>query len=1194
MEDTQEKNKVGNKRTLANDPQYFGAYLNMARHNVFLIINHLTETFKHLDFPPIEDDENIIDSNHILANIFDSSQRLFEDERNKVFNYITRRHLFPFFKIFVQDNLETEDKINKESTDITIDYDGLHFFLKKTFIELNEFRNAYTHYLAIDDTGNRLNRKQKFDIQLKPIFELLFKYAPRFSYIRNAQTQNIEDYNHILKKYQLFEDLQKNEFTEQGIFFFINLFLERSYATKFLKRFKGFKNETTPPFRATIQAFTTYSLRIPDVRLGNDNPKESLLMEILSELNKCPKELFNHLTDNDKKIFDPKVAGTELENVILNSTNYEDINDEDLENAIKELTALKRHDDRFPYFALRFLDEMNMLEDIRFQVTIGRLVTKKYDKTIIGNEQPRRIIKTINAYGKLSDFENKEQEIVKILKRDFNDEEIKFEQFFPHYNMNNNKIAFYIFEKDEEKIKYPNVFENKKADAHLQNNPTGFISIHDLPKLLLLRTIDPNKKSAEKLIKKFITETNVLLFDNSIIDDIKNKVSYEPESFTKKVFDKKKLQDRNGTVHFVTAIEEKRLLSKYNLSKEKLYSLKKEDFKKITNNKKELESFSQIKYHFYIAERRKELQKHLPEGVLVNQLPEKLQAYLMGIRDINEDKKIHITIRQIKEDIKKLLKVSRKEPKENEKPKLGEYATYITRDILNMLIDENVKAKITQPYFNKLQNKIAFFSINKEDIVSILEELNIFDYNKGHVFLNEKLIFDSNGIIDFYQNYLDAKIKWITNYLLVPGKKGGYALKKQRIPYSFKKLNEKICNFNYDKWVINKTKLPVNLPTSLFDDSLNVVLKRQLTKKEISFLNNEKFSVLFRKYLENDSQPFYNFIRIYNIDKQQVIYKPLDRLTDKQIKSNYDKFVAANEKHIRFIQTKDRILKILCEALLKEDQSIGLIENIELKNIFPDSKKSILEHQASFRHRIVKKGRELYCTIIAEDSTRQKVQITSWEALSEEKKENWLVLDTKEKQDAFLQKVAEPEKQIYLGQKGYQWTIKDFGRFKRFIKDKRLPKLLDYFEEKEIPFDLLEYQIKEYDRIREKIFDLVFELEKSIVEKDFEGIKKIEFEERPKKKEAFNEIQFKIYLKWLLENNYINDKSNNVLSLGRKKFSHSEFPFIHSIEKITETKMADFEYYKHKKEYRSIADISIAQNIYELFEQEVNTILEEL
>lgn len=38
--------KTGKKRTLQDDPQYFGAFLNMARHNVFVINNHLAERFK--------------------------------------------------------------------------------------------------------------------------------------------------------------------------------------------------------------------------------------------------------------------------------------------------------------------------------------------------------------------------------------------------------------------------------------------------------------------------------------------------------------------------------------------------------------------------------------------------------------------------------------------------------------------------------------------------------------------------------------------------------------------------------------------------------------------------------------------------------------------------------------------------------------------------------------------------------------------------------------------------------------------------------------------------------------------------------------------------------------------------------------------------------------------------------------------
>ena len=62
-------------KTIENDPQYFGGYLNMARHNVFLLINHLTEAFSNLkniddeQFSLLNDDEEITSSKHLLSQI---------------------------------------------------------------------------------------------------------------------------------------------------------------------------------------------------------------------------------------------------------------------------------------------------------------------------------------------------------------------------------------------------------------------------------------------------------------------------------------------------------------------------------------------------------------------------------------------------------------------------------------------------------------------------------------------------------------------------------------------------------------------------------------------------------------------------------------------------------------------------------------------------------------------------------------------------------------------------------------------------------------------------------------------------------------------------------------------------------------------------------------------------------------------
>ncbi len=493
-------------KTLNDDPQYFGGYLNMARHNVFLIINGLTDAFGYLKFNKINDDGYIKNDTHILAQIFNPANTQFEDDRQKVFNYLTKRHHLPFIKIF-------NSEVSNENEDSYIDYARLHNFIIKALQSLEELRNAFSHNLAIDDDGNKVERKREIHASIVDDIDLLFKNAPVFSFIRNQQTQTADDYTH-LKNYKLFENKGSNRLTDQGLYFFVNLFLERSHATKFLKRFKGFKNETTPPFRATIQSFTSYSIKVPDVRLGNENPKHTLLMEMLTELNKCPKELFKHLTDGDKKEFEPQLQEKEKQNVVLNSTNYEDISDDDLEDTIKELTAFKRHDDRFPYFALLFLDEINALKNIRFQITLGKLIVRRYDKKITDKFQDRRVIKIINAYGKLSDFANKEDDVLRILKNGFeDDQDIQFEQYAPHYNMNNNKIAFYVFDDNDEKIKYPNVFENKKDKFDIQNNPTGFITIHDLPKLLVL--VNLSAKKGEEMIVNFIKNTNLEIFDKS-------------------------------------------------------------------------------------------------------------------------------------------------------------------------------------------------------------------------------------------------------------------------------------------------------------------------------------------------------------------------------------------------------------------------------------------------------------------------------------------------------------------------------------------------------------------------------------------------------------------------------------------------------------------------------------------------------
>ncbi|WP_461633187.1 type VI-B CRISPR-associated RNA-guided ribonuclease Cas13b [Labilibaculum euxinus] len=1150
-------------KTVKNDPQYFGGYLNMARHNVFLLINHLTEAFSNLkniddeQFSLLNDDEEITSSKHLLSQIFNPEVKKFEQDRIRVYSYLIKRHHLPFLKIF---DLESVNIAGKESSGV--DFGRLHNFILASFKMINDLRNSYSHFLAIDDKGNKITKRSNIvDSLIIEDIKLLFKNAPEYSFLRNKETQTEEDYKHLDKYEILVPDTCL--FTDQGLYFFINLFLERNHATKFLKKFSGFKNETTPPFRATIQAFTSYALKVPDVRLGNENPQFSLLMDMLSELNRCPKELFNHITEDARKEFEPPLNEEGKHNVALNSTNYEDVTDEEIDGIIKDLTAKKRYNDRFPYFALRFLDETNALPNIRFQITIGKLIVKRYDKEIAGVVGDRRVIKTINAFGRLSDFLDNEINVLAELKQNFaDDDDIQFEQFSPHYNTNNNKIAFCIFNPNDDKIKYPSVFENKETNTDAQNNPDGFISVHDLPKLLLLSHLAP--REPEKSIIDFLHNVNAQLFDKSELDKIRKLADYSPGFFTKRINKENDLISAKG-VQYLSKEKEYQLLKDLRLSKKELVSLDKRSLEKRIRNKTKIEYASQIKYQYYLQQRIEELKKHLPKELKFDMLPAKVHDYLMNIEELDSKKRIHNKVKAIRDEAKELKKKieSEIEKQKNEQHiKLGELATFVARDIIKMVVCKEVKDKITTPYYNKLQTKIAYFSLNKNELIAVCEELHLFDYKKGHVFLSKRLITSSTGIIDFTLKYLTVKDRWIENNLLEKGKKGGYRLPNGKtIPLSFEKIVKDVNSFDFNSWLKSKSQMPVDLPNSIFDAQLEKILKGRLSAKGTLFNEGDKFSVLLSKYLGDDTQPFYKYTRSYNINKKPVEFN-LQGKSGKELKSEYGIPVEKNEKLIRFIQAKDRILKLLCDKLLSLDKTVGLQDGFSLSEIHPNAERNPLERPAAFQQRITSKGNEVYCNIIAKDSENQIKMVEG------------------------LDKLQTPEER-----EGYQWTFKYFGRFKRFIKDRRIPDLSLYFQNKDIPFDLLEYQIREYNKYREAIFETSFELEKYIAQFDFEGLKQIEFKEghRPK---GFNEVQFEIYLEWL--NNKKIQFNKDLLTECRNKFSHSEFPYIKEIQKITKQQMNDFESSKHIKEYKNSSGISIPEKIGKLYSSEIKRIIESI
>jgi len=1110
-------------KSVYQNPGYFGAFLNMAVLNVFAISNQIVKTFKELNGVELKNDSDIKCSDkNLLLQIFNNANLPSEIKWN-VFNYLYKRQHFPVLKYFL--SCYHDDGNQRFYNNETKLFERTHQFLQESFNALVALRNDFTHYIAIDDQGNEVEKKYEVHQNLANLMQDELLHASiNFSKTRFEQTQIEEDFK-FLQHVKLIED-NVPKLTEQGLYFFTSLFLERGKTYLFLKKLTGFKNETTPSFRATLKVFSAFCLKLPKAKIQNDDYKQSLLMEMLPELAKCPAILYNRLSEDDKQKFKTKISNEARKNIELNSTDYKNIDIQQLELEINDLVSQKRRSDRFHYFALRFLDELDVFKNIKFQIKLGRLMFSEddiRDKEILGEIQARKITKTVCAFGKLSELEKMaENQLVSQLKGHTN--EWKFDQFAPHYNMQHNKIAFCF----SEQVKYPVL---KKEDEKA-NQPDGYLSLHALPKLILTSILESDK--LETLIKEFFKNNSDTILNVLTLKEIKDQLNFgsDPKELTRKLID----YNKNPRILSGKEKEEKRDLA--------------ERMEKEINDRED--------YAIKMKSRNKKLNVALQNYNLHhNQLPSIVKDYLLNIQNPSLALKINTYLKAEKLTFQQSLKKIKKQQELNHTIKLGELATIITRDMMNMLVDTALKSKLTPPYTNKIQNAIAHFGLKKNELINMLTEWKILDNRAGHVFLQKNHIKNSKGVVDFYENYVEQKIKYIDN--IKAKTKNLFGLKpdanvSNQLPYKYRKLTEKYQKPAIKDYVKQKQKVPVNLPLNLFDEVLFSALRSKVNTSKTG-LNN-----LLAAYLKDDSQTFYSFNRLYNINKEPTTVD-VNSKSLKEIKIEFGKPVFENEKKIRYQQMIDRVMKMMCiELMQKQDTDLTLgvsqLELAKLSNATPD--KNFLNAPVSFK-RTVNADKEL----IAEDNeeTKQKVaeSIRAYKAGTKEVIEHW-----------------------------YSWTVKDYGRFTRLLVDRRLENLLKHFEGDAIPFSIIKYELDNYDKYWHKILDELLKVEKAIFEKDGERIKALQLGSK------YEHVQFGKYVKWLKEKSINYDKK---LFLNvRNKFSHSQFL---EIDKVGLSKISEQITYNFNENYLTGDWIntnyeSIASKVYTKFKTEIDEILKQI
>lgn len=1121
-------------RTLNQHPQYFGAYLNMARHNVFLIVNDIATKF---GLKELEEEDKINGESCFLTNEITETP-------NHIYSHLVRQLIVT--KVFNSDFLPKSEKELENYNQESIDFKELAATLKQLFIELEEFRNDYSHYFSTTFDKENIKRKSKIDESLAIFLRENFVRAIEYTSQRFKDVFTDEDFN-ICRKYEIVTT--QNEITERGLVFFICMFLERESAFQFINKIKGFKNTDKSPFLATREVFSAFCVNLPSDKFVSDNTEQAWQLDMLNYLNRCPNELYNALDEEGKKEFQPQLDVEGLQNVKNNSINDDDIFF-NYEEYISQITTQRRHNDRFSYFALRYLDESETFLP-HFQIDLGKVILKSYPKLFLGRDAKRSIIENIKIFGKLKDYqivdnETIEQTALKTAEKIAIKDGVTFAQYAPHFAVENNKIGI--------SFRYSAVtkgyYKTHAVDAT--------ISIHELPKIVLLEILEKGKASA--IITQFLAINQEQILNYPFIEQIKHQLSFKPIS-------RQFFSDKLLIIKTEENVENSIMACKAQIEKLNPKSQERE----LEREKSKLKSLFYARYVRDIETRKNTLNKLLkPWNLNVNQIPSRIVDYWINVSDTNLEASIKNRIRAEKKDCKNRIKDLEK----RKGPKIGEMATFIAKDILHLIIDKSIKQKITSFYYDKMQECLALYADpeRKQVFINMIEkELKLLGKTTGHPFLAELNLQNIKNTKDFYRKYVEAKgtkgrieqsidrktgrpkkttieTNWIYSTFYHPSKddKTGKIVtsvkipSSQPIPYDFATLLKKpigiqewLNNVNEgckDHEKANPRKKAVDLPTNLFDEALVQLLKQ---KAPITDHNTQKFN--FSKLLAlwlNDYQPFYGYRRAYSIEDVPICFTPTQGslsehykdkvrqifeamktrrnkentelqdgqrkkppVQEKEVWVKLKNTIDENEKVIRFYQTKDRILLLMLNELFPAENG----GNLRLQEISPSSEKSPLNQPITIKQKVT--------GYVYTDNDGNTLKRAARKAITK------TIFDTNRKR-------------------------KDFGVFKKFIKDRRLPDLFEYYDNEEISLQQLKEELSQYNKYKDLILDKIFELEKHIIGK----ANNTELENEILNQGKYNNVQHNPYLKYLKKRNLIDDSTFELLKTIRNKFSHNQFP----------------------------------------------------
>lgn len=751
------------------DKYFFGSYFNLAYNNILEVIQEVNARyFNNRKIRSLNDFINIVFSDDISIVDFEKRIVIFSD-------------YFPIISTL-------DKKFNKEKNvlkELPLKERIVNF--KVSFLALvtavTQLRNFYTHYYhktiyieekVLDFLNNSLVRtalhiknkylktdktkeflKQTLTEELDKLVEVYkeknkktkyFNVNNREAIINAIYNDAFRDFIYDKEKEAVIANnanayFEKNTFkstdpdfelniSEKGIVYLLSFFLRVKEIDSLKANLKGFKGKVdyesgnSIKYMSTqrIYSFHCYKGLKQRIKTSEQEVKETLLMQMIDELSKVPHVVYENVSEEVQYSF------------------IEDWNEyyRDYENEVKSFNESlvihpvirKRYEDKFNYFALRFLDEFFNFPTLRFQIYLGDYIHDRRNKTIVNVQSDRIIKEKLTVFARLRDINYAKKVYFNELKKE-DEIEGKGWQIFPNpsYDFpkeqtqqyqgkqnNAGKIGIYV-ELKAHQYKEKKALEDAKNAVITKNRAlkkTGKIDIIQQIVELNNNTNNKNKKplvySGQPLAYLSMNDIHSILFalltDNEKLrlteQQIEDKIIYQIGKQVNQIIEKD---------------TETKILKKY------------KDVKK-----QEINTSKLIKDLINDCEQIEQLIKENDQRL------EDFNYSLKPKRNVAEKRK------------RKYLLLN------NEKGKIG---IWLSNDIKRFM-QKDVKAKWKGYQHNELQKLFAYYESSKESLRTLLNEVKI--VNSFPIEL-VAMVKSANNLYEFYTVYLRERKKYINNVI---------------------------------------------------------------------------------------------------------------------------------------------------------------------------------------------------------------------------------------------------------------------------------------------------------------------------------------------------------------------------------------------------------------------------------------------